>query len=125
MRSDVQLVRDDVLEISGLFARICANSRDPGVASMRSIYRTTASMILPAIDSGDRLPAAERDAIRLALVRLRERRIALDDDLSEARLRLDARLVMLERHVKEALSLDAASPASAAKEVTYESHDQV
>ncbi|MGZ8851697.1 MAG: hypothetical protein ACXW3E_15395, partial [Thermoanaerobaculia bacterium] len=110
MRGDVQLVRDDVLEISCLFGRICANSRDPDVASMRSIYRTTAAMILPAIDSGDRLPASEREAIRLALARLRERRIALDDDLSEARLRLDARLVMLERHVKEALDLDAASP---------------
>jgi hypothetical protein len=52
-------------------------------------------------------------------------RVALDDDVSEARLRLDARLVMLERHVKDALDLDAASPASVAKEVTYESHDQV
>lgn len=118
MRHDLQPVRDDLLELSGLFARVCANSREPGVASMRSIFRTVGSLLLPYIDTSEKVPADERAAIRLALGRLRERRVALDDDITETRLRLDARLVVLERHVKDALDLDPAFAASAANNLT-------
>ena len=125
MKHDLGLVRDDLVELSGLFARVCAGSRDPGVASMRRIYRTVGSMLLPYIDGSEDMPADERHAIRLALGRLRDRRIALNDEITETRIRLDARLVMLERHVKEALALDRPVSASSAEGGLYESHEQV
>lgn len=132
-RQNHQLVREDLFDLAVLFGQVCANSQDAGLLSMRVAFRRLSAELLihvereenvlfPALLALDRPGAAsseilrtairravaEHDSIMTALADLRRRRISLDGDESEARLRLDARLVYLERHVKEVIDLETA-----------------
>jgi len=121
-----QRIREDLFELAALFDRVCAHNSDAGLRTMRRAFDRLGAKLLvhiekeqtvlfPALAAGrhglrtaiHRL-LAEIDSIAIDLADLRRRRVGLDDDMSEARLRLDARLVLLDRHVTQAIDLEHA-----------------
>ena len=108
-----QRIREDLFELASLFARVCANNTDAGLRAMRTAFGRLGAKLLLHIEREQIRPTvgdllSEGESIAADLADLRCRRVSLDDDLSEARLRLDAGLVLLDRHVTQAIDLEHA-----------------